>query len=302
MNVVHAWVYAARLRTLPLSISGIVIAAALALIAQKFSWPIFLWSLAITLLLQIVSNIANDYGDGVKGTDNEKRVGPARALQSGMLSSRALKNGIWVLAAFIVLCVMALLMAAQLSVKELAVFALLAMVSLVAAIAYTVGDRPYGYAGLGDLMVFLFFGGVAVVAGTYVYTKSLSLTQLWFAIAVGAFSAAVLNLNNMRDVISDQESGKRTVVVRIGYANALIYHHFLIFGAFFAFVAAVAQIDPNASLVAVPLALVLRAHLRRVRRATKGTAELDPEQKKVALLCFASALFVLVYVVIFENN
>lgn len=186
MNVLYAWVYAARLRTLPLSISGIVIAAALALVDQKFSWPIFLWSLAITLLLQIVSNIANDYGDGVKGTDNEKRVGPARALQSGMLSSRALKNGMWVLAICATFCVIALLMTAQLSAKELIVFALLALVSLVAAIAYTVGDRPYGYAGLGDLMVFLFFGGVAVIAGTYVYTKSLSLMQLWFAIAVGA--------------------------------------------------------------------------------------------------------------------
>lgn len=301
MNAFHAWVYAARLRTLPLSVSGILIAAALAIDDQQFSWPIFLWSIAITLFLQILSNFANDYGDGIKGTDNEKRVGPARALQSGILNAIALKRGMFILGFLVVLSVTALFMSAQLSIEELVVFVLLALVALAAAIAYTVGERPYGYAGLGDLMVFLFFGGVAVLAGTYIYTKGLNYTQLWFAIAVGAFSTAVLNLNNMRDVVSDQEAAKNTVVVRLGYSKAIMYHHLLVIVAFFAFIAATARINPNATLVAIPMALLLRAHLGRVRKAKQGTADLDPELKKVAMLCFMAALFILVFVLIREE-
>lgn len=301
MSVFHAWVYAARLRTLPLSVSGILIAAALAFVDEQFSWPIFLWSIAITLFLQILSNIANDYGDGIKGTDNEKRVGPARALQSGMLNAVALKRGMFILGVLVLISVIALLISAELSMKELLVFILLAVVALAAAVAYTVGERPYGYAGLGDLMVFLFFGGVAVLAGTYVYTKGLTYTQLWFAMAIGAFSTAVLNLNNMRDVVSDQEAAKHTVVVRMGYSKAIVYHHLLIVVAFFAFIAATARINPNATLVAIPMALLLRAHLSRVRKARQGTADLDPELKKVAMLCFMAALFILVFVLISEE-
>ena len=301
MSVFHAWVYAARLRTLPLSVSGILIAAALAFVDEQFSWPIFLWSIAITLFLQILSNIANDYGDGIKGTDNEKRVGPARALQSGMLNAVALKRGMFILGVLVLISVIALLISAELSMKELLVFILLAVVALAAAVAYTVGERPYGYAGLGDLMVFLFFGGVAVLAGTYLYTKGLTYTQLWFAMAIGAFSTAVLNLNNMRDVVSDQEAAKHTVVVRMGYSKAIVYHHLLIVVAFFAFIAATARINPNATLVAIPMALLLRAHLGRVRKARQGTADLDPELKKVALLCFMAALFILVFVLISEE-
>ncbi len=301
MSVFHAWVYAARLRTLPLSVSGILIAAALAFVDEQFSWPIFLWSIAITLFLQILSNIANDYGDGIKGTDNEKRVGPARALQSGMLNAVALKRGMFILGVLVLISVIALLISAELSMKELLVFILLAVVALAAAVAYTVGERPYGYAGLGDLMVFLFFGGVAVLAGTYVYTKDLTYTQLWFAMAIGAFSTAVLNLNNMRDVVSDQEAAKHTVVVRMGYSKAIVYHHLLIVVAFFAFIAATARINPNATLVAIPMALLLRAHLGRVRKARQGTADLDPELKKVAMLCFMAALFILVFVLISEE-
>lgn len=126
---------------------------------------------------------------------------------------------------------------------------------------------------------------MAVLAGTYVYTKGLTYTQLWFAMAIGAFSTAVLNLNNMRDVVSDQEAAKHTVVVRMGYSKAIVYHHLLIVVAFFAFIAATARINPNATLVAIPMALLLRAHLGRVRKARQGTADLDPELKK--WLCFA---------------
>jgi 1,4-dihydroxy-2-naphthoate polyprenyltransferase len=295
------WIQAARLRTLPLSLSGIIVGSAYAYHQGFYDYRILGLALLTTLGLQILSNFANDYGDGIKGTDNEKRVGPARALQSGILNAIALKRGMFILGFLVVLSVTALFMSAQLSIEELVVFVLLSLVALAAAIAYTVGERPYGYAGLGDLMVFLFFGGVAVLAGTYIYTKGLTYTQLWFAIAVGAFSTAVLNLNNMRDVVSDQEAAKNTVVVRLGYSKAIMYHHLLVIVAFFAFIAATARINPNATLVAIPMVLLLRAHLGRVRKAKQGTADLDPELKKVAMLCFMAALFILVFVLIREE-
>lgn len=297
MTGVNAWLHAARLRTLPLSVSGIIIAAGIALFEHAFSWAVFVGSLLVTLLLQILSNIANDYGDGVKGIDNENRVGPARALQSGMLTSSALKTGVYVLSALVIISVVALLWVAQLTAKELFVFAVMALFAVAAAIAYTMGDKPYGYRGLGDLMVFIFFGGVAVIAGSYLYLKEIHLTQGWFAISIGAFSTAVLNLNNLRDEASDRKSNKQTLVVRLGYRRALMYHHIIIITGFFAYIAGVAQFSANATLVAVPLAWLFRGHLQRVRKAVPGTPDLDPELKRIAMISFFSALFVLILVV-----
>jgi len=296
MGSINAWILAARLRTLPLSLSGILIAAAIAIDAGFFITSVFVWSLVITVLLQVLSNVANDYGDGVKGTDNDDRIGPKRAMQSGLLTANALKSGMSVLVVLTVVAIWRLFVEADLSFIDLMVFVGLGFFSLLAAIAYTVGKRPYGYRGLGDVMVFVFFGGVSVIAGSYLYTQSFSGTQFLFALSVGLYSTSVLNLNNLRDSESDALSNKMTLVVRMGYKKAIIYHHALLIVGFVAYVAGVGQIDPNATLIALPIALFLRAHLKRVRSAKSALVTLDPELKRVALFTFFSALFVLILV------
>ena len=302
MGSINAWILAARLRTLPLSLSGILIAAAIAIDAGFFITSIFVWSLVITVLLQVLSNVANDYGDGVKGTDNADRIGPKRAMQSGLLTANALKWGMSVLVVLTVVAIWRLFVEADLPFIDLMVFVGLGFFALVAAIAYTVGKRPYGYRGWGDIMVFVFFGGVSVIAGSYLYIQTFSATQFLFALSVGLYSSSVLNLNNLRDSESDALSNKMTLVVRMGYKKAIIYHHALLIVGFVAYVAGVGQIDPNATLIALPTALFLRAHLKRVRSAKSALVVLDPELKRVALFTFFSALFVLILVGIRANQ
>ena len=151
-------------------------------------------------------------------------------------------------------------------------------------------------------MVFVFFGGVSVIAGSYLYIQTFSATQFLFALSVGLYSTSVLNLNNLRDSESDALSNKMTLVVRMGYKKAIIYHHALLIVGFVAYVAGVGQIDPNATLIALPTALFLRAHLKRVRSAKSALVVLDPELKRVALFTFFSALFVLILVGIRANQ
>lgn len=302
MGSFNAWILAARLRTLPLSLSGILIAAAIAIDAGFFITSIFVWSLVITVLLQVLSNVANDYGDGVKGTDNADRIGPKRAMQSGLLTANALKWGMSVLVVLTVVAIWRLFVEADLPFIDLMVFVGLGLFALLAAIAYTVGKRPYGYRGWGDIMVFVFFGGVSVIAGSYLYIQTFSATQFLFALSVGLYSTSVLNLNNLRDSESDALSNKMTLVVRMGYKKAIIYHHALLIVGFVAYVAGVGQIDPNATLIALPIALFLRAHLKRVRSANSALVVLDPELKRVALFTFFSALFVLILVCIRANQ
>ena len=296
MGSIKAWILASRLRTLPLSLSGIIIAAAIAIDSGFFVASIFSWSLVITVLLQVLSNVANDYGDGIKGTDNEYRIGPTRAMQSGLLSAKDLKKGMTVLVVLTLLAIWRLFVSADLPFVDLMIFVALGFLALIAAIAYTVGKTPYGYRGWGDVMVFIFFGGVSVIAGSYLYIQMLSTTQLLFALSIGLYSTAVLNLNNLRDSESDALSHKMTLVVRMGYAKAVIYHHALLIVGFVTYVAGVGQIDANATLIALPAALFLRAHLKRVRTAKSASVTLDPELKKIALFTFFSAVFVLVVV------
>ncbi|MEK9751313.1 MAG: 1,4-dihydroxy-2-naphthoate octaprenyltransferase [Flavobacteriaceae bacterium] len=296
MGSFNAWILASRLRTLPLSLSGILIAAAIAMDAGFFIASVFAWSLVITILLQILSNVANDYGDGVKGTDNEFRIGPKRAMQSGLLSAKDLKRGMSILVIFTLLAIWRLFVSADLPFLDLMIFVALGFLALLAAIAYTVGKRPYGYRGWGDVMVFLFFGGVSVIAGSYLYIQTFSAIQLLFALSIGLYSTSVLNLNNLRDSESDALSNKMTLVVRMGYNKAIIYHHVLLIVSFVTYVAGVGQIDTNATLIAIPAALYLRAHLKRVRTIKSASAGLDPELKRIALFTFFSAVFVLVLV------
>lgn len=296
MSTFKVWISAARLRTLPLSIAGIIAAAAVANDAAVFSLTIFILSLATTLGLQILSNFANDYGDGVKGTDNHERVGPMRAMQSGALTASALKKGIAITAGLMFLLAGWLIYVAfkDQNIWHSTVFLILGITAIAAAIMYTVGRYAYGYRALGDVFVFIFFGLLSVLGGYFLYAKQLDNYVLLPAVVVGLLSTAVLNLNNMRDRISDQRAGKITLVVLLGDKKGKIYHAALILGAA---IAALAYgllknetlLDYLPMLAFIPLLI----HLKNVRNNTIPQ-DLDPELKKVAL---STVLFSLLFFV-----
>ena len=185
------------------------------------------------ILLQILSNLANDYGDFKKGTDSAKRVGPQREMQSGAITEMEIKRGLAFTAALCLISgALLIFVFAKLTWQELAVFAALGIGAVLAALLYTLGKRPYGYRGLGDLYCFLFFGWAAVAGTFYLATKLFDFSVLLPATAMGFLSNAVLNINNMRDYENDKASGKNSLVVKLGLKNAFIYHCLLIVGAF----------------------------------------------------------------------
>ena len=235
MAKLKTWIRAARLRTVLLSFSGVLLGAFLA--AQtKFFYPGPIFFAALTaILLQVLCNLANDYGDFKSGVDGANRVGPQREMQSGEITEKEMKRGIAVAA---ILCLasggMLLLtvLLACASWSMVLAFAALGIGAILAALFYTLGKRPYGYRGLGDLFCFLFFGWAAVAGTYFLATPSLDFSVLLPASAMGFLSNAVLNINNMRDIENDRASGKNSFVVRIGLKKAFVYHCLLIIGAF----------------------------------------------------------------------
>lgn len=292
MIKLKTWVGAARLRTLPLSVSGIFVGTGLAVQNGVFDGAIFGLALLTTLGLQVLSNFANDYGDGIKGTDNHERVGPMRALQSGIISDKEMRNAI-ILTSLLTLVFAVLLIYEAFGSKNLGyslLFLLLGIAAIGAAIKYTVGKSAYGYRGLGDIFVFLFFGLLSVLGTFFLFEKELTVLAFFPAIAIGLLSTAVLNLNNMRDQLSDERAGKHTLVVKLGAAKAKKYHLSLIIVAFVMMLIYLA-LSPRSgfeylALIAfVPLFL----HLKTVIK-NKTPQSLDPELKKVALSTFFLAL------------
>tara|TARA_R110002020_G_scaffold21009_1_gene71140 strand:+ start:109848 stop:110687 length:840 start_codon:yes stop_codon:yes gene_type:complete len=254
---------------------------------------IFLLSLFTTVGFQITSNFANDYGDGVKGTDNVDRVGPKRALQSGILLKKELKRGILISVGLNFILVFLLLYTAFGSgqVGYLLFFMGLGAASVWAAIYYTIGSSAYGYKGLGDVFVFIFFGWVAVLGSLFLYTKFIPIEALLPATSIGLLSVGVLNLNNLRDHRSDAKSGKNTLVVKMGYGNAKIYHYGLLLTAFSCMLAFCTLFYKGWITFLPLLAFVpIIVHLRTVY-GTGDPALLDPELKKLALSTFLLALF-----------
>lgn len=231
------WIKAARLRTLPLSLSGIIMGSFIAKwrILQDggtWDWKIFALALLVTLLYQILSNFANDYGDGIKGTD-KNRIGEAeqRAVASGKISSQQMKNGVILFSVLSLIATVTLLYFAFFKenlMKEFWIFVGLGIACIFAAIGYTVGKKPYGYFGLGDIFVFVFFGLVSVCGSYFLFTKSFDYDILLPASAIGMLSAAVLNLNNMRDIVNDELSGKKTFALKLGFKNAMVYEVILL--------------------------------------------------------------------------
>jgi len=289
-----------RLRTLPLSVSGVIVGTTIAGLHGPIDMKLFALALCTSIGFQITSNLANDYGDGVKGTDNAFRIGPKRALQSGLLSPRELKKGIIISGLLNFIFVLTLLYFAfgAGNMNYFIVFLVLGFASIWAAIRYTVGTSAYGYRGMGDIFVFIFFGLVAVVGSMFLFTKTLYLQALLPACTMGFLSVGVLNLNNLRDCDSDRQSGKNTLVVRMGFKNGKIYHLVLIIAAFAGLSCFVVLNLANwwhmfSLLVFIPIFF----QTWRVYR-TKSPIKLDPELKKLALGTFVLAV---VFFISFNN-
>lgn len=227
-HAAQAWLDASRPKTLPLAGLAILVGSVLALAKGAFIWPVLFLSLLTACLLQILSNLANDYGDGLRGVDNQQRLGPKRALQSGALSASQLRGSLVLVATACIASGLLLLTAAQLSTYSLVMFILLGALAIAAAIAYTLGRKPYGYAGLGDLSVWLFFGCLGVLGSSFLHGVTISHDLLLPAAASGFLAVAVLNINNMRDIENDRSHGKRTLAVRLGLAKAKRYHYLLL--------------------------------------------------------------------------
>ncbi len=245
-----------------------------------------------TLGLQIISNLANDYGDGIKGTDNEERIGPARAMQSGSLTARELKSGI-LFCVLITLVFMGMLLYEAFNgyPAYFLLFTFLGALAVWAAIRYTVGDSAYGYKGLGDLFVFGFFGLLAVLGTLFLYTKDLRATDALPAVAIGLLSTAVLNLNNMRDSASDAKAGKNTLAVKLGMRNAKRYHYALLLLSVVCMAVYLSIYSTDWTHYLCLLAYVpLGLHTLKVH-GVKEPENFDPELKKVALSTFALAGF-----------
>jgi 1,4-dihydroxy-2-naphthoate octaprenyltransferase len=225
---IRIWLKAFRLRTLPLAMSCTILGSFLAYAHGTFSWTVFMLALFTTLFLQILSNLANDYGDTMHGVDNEKRIGPERVTQKGWVSKVQMRRVMILFALLAFFSGSLLIFIGLKNALQIVLFYLFGLAAIFAAIKYTVGSNPYGYIGFGDLFVFLFFGILGVTGTYYLHTHSFNPWIVLPASSLGMLSAAVLNLNNMRDIENDTLTGKKTLVVRIGSRIAKIYHATLI--------------------------------------------------------------------------
>lgn len=263
-----------------------------------WDWAVFALAMLVTLLYQVLSNFANDYGDGIKGTD-KLRINEAeqRAVASGKITAKQMKNAVILFSVLSLLATIGLLYQAFFRfglMNEFFIFVGLGIVSILAAIGYTVGKKPYGYLGLGDLMVFIFFGLVSVGGSYFLFTKTFHWDILLPATAIGMMSTSVLNLNNMRDIESDKLSRKNTLALKLGFKNAMLYQmilmqlpiiFILIFlmknelhtqGHYYAFI--------------VMIILLPTMSLRRKIMQTKEPKHLDPFLKQTGIITLAMAI------------
>lgn len=307
------WIEAARIRTLPLSVSGIIVGSMYALAnptdniltpTEVFNWRIFGFAILTTLGLQILSNFANDYGDGIKGTDNEDRVGPKRAIQSGVITPQAMKVAIIITALLTLLSAILLIYFAftDTNIYYSLFYLVLGILAILSAIRYTIGSKAYGYRGFGDVFVFVFFGLVSTLGVNFLYSEQIDIELLLPAAAIGFLSVGVLNLNNMRDEESDRKVGKNTLVVKIGGKKAKLYHYFLvIFSMILVLVFALInnfKFDQYLFLLAY---LPLTNHLITVYK-NKNAKALDPELKKLALSTFLLSVLLALCMIYFFSD
>lgn len=286
------WIKAFRLRTLPLALSCVGMGAFLAFAQNAFRWNLFALCLLTTVLLQILSNLANDYGDFIHGADHALRTGPRRAVQSGLISPLQMRNMIVACTALSFLSGVALLWVAfERDLLHWLVFLCLGMLSIVAAITYTAGRKPYGYAGLGDISVLFFFGFTGVIGSNYLFTRSFHPDMVWPALSCGLLAVGVLNINNLRDRQSDALAGKKSLPVRFGRKAGNLYHATVVTAALVA--AAVYVIKQYQHPVQWLFLLVAPLFFQNVRAVfKKPDTELDPWLRQLAL---STLLFVILF-------
>jgi 1,4-dihydroxy-2-naphthoate octaprenyltransferase len=287
---IKIWLQAARLRTLPLSMASIAMGNFLAVSKGSFRFDIFGLSVLTTLFLQILSNFANDYGDTLHGADSQMRIGPSRSVQAGLISQGSMKKAIILFAILALLSGLALVaLALEDSLREAAGFFGLGLLSIAAAVYYTNGKVPYGYMGLGDLSVFLFFGLLGVVGSYYLQTRSAELSIFLPALCNGFLAVGVLNINNIRDIESDKAAGKFSIPVRIGRKWAIFYQGTLLLGTVVcALVFALVEAKFTAVWVFV---LVVPFFVVNIQKLS-SEREIDPLLKQLAL---SSLLFTLLF-------
>lgn len=285
---IKAWISAFRLRTLPLSLSGIILGSFIAFKIGEWNSLIFIFSVLTTVLFQIVSNLANDLGDTLKGADNEGRVGPVRSVQSGEIKVGEMKNAVAIFSLFSLISAGILIYLASISLtfNLIVIYLILAVLCVIAALMYTIGRKAYGYNGLGDLFVFVFFGLVSVLGVYTLYTNNFDVLNFLPAIAIGFLSTAVLNLNNMRDQVNDQQVSKNTLVVKIGPEKAVRYHFFLILTSIILLGFFMYLKKDLIGLIGILPSLILIKHLQYVKGVKNDFVKFDTELKKVVLTTF----------------
>lgn len=288
------WFDAVRPKTLPLAIACIFCGSAIAVQAPQFSITVMILAVITALLLQILSNLANDYGDAIKGTDNEARIGPKRAIQQGLVTPKAMKKVMIINVILTILAGLALVFTAFDNTADIMRFIAFGALAVVAAICYTAGNKPYGYYGFGDLSVLIFFGWLGVAGTFYLQTGTLNAVILLPATACGLFAVGVLNINNLRDIDNDRASGKRTLVVRIGPKWGRVYHQLLLIVAylFFAFFALIDQTSLFRWLFLLSLPLAIK-HGKAVWLSADGEALAPMMGDMVKLALLTNFLFTL---------
>lgn len=292
MKEIRPWLSAMRLRTLPLSISGIILGSCFAYYNGRFNGLVFALALLTTISLQILSNLANDYGDSENGADNDDRVGPSRAVQSGKITPDEMLEAIKFNIVLVIILTLSLILAAFGVTNFLFVllFVFLGGISVYAALNYTMGDTPYGYRALGDIFVFVFFGLVSTIGSYVLYMHTIDHVTVLPAIALGMLSVGVLNLNNMRDLGADAKVGKITIAVKLGIKRAKQYHYVLIIGAMslavlFSILYFVEPYNFLYFIVFIPLII----HLKKIR-AAQLPDDFDSQLKVLALSAFLFSL------------
>ena len=298
----YNWLQAARLRTLPLSISGILLGSFIARwrlvhIGENWDWRIFALAMLVTLLYQVLSNFANDYGDGVRGTDRFRdKNAEKRAIASGIISVKQMKMAVISTAILAMIMTIGLLYTAFFPhyILEFYVFIGLGILCILAAVGYTMGKKPYGYLGLGDIMVFIFFGWISVGGSYFLFTKVWSWDILLPASAIGMLSVAVLNLNNMRDLESDKLAGKNTLALRLGFKRAMIYQIVLmqlpLILVLIFLLKNELQIKGNYYAFMVMVLFFPMTAMRRKIMKVKSPKELDPFLKQVGIITLMMAV------------
>jgi 1,4-dihydroxy-2-naphthoate octaprenyltransferase len=278
----EAWLHAVRLRTLPLALASIFAGSFLAAWKAAFRWEILLLASLTTIFLQILSNLSNDYGDTVHGADSADRQGPVRAVQSGLISLAEMKQAMYLVGVLSLISGLLLLYFAVQDWLLFGIFLALGLAAIWASISYTSGKNPYGYAGLGDISVFVFFGLLGVGGTFFLHTLSFEPLTILIGISLGLFSTAVLNINNIRDIESDQKAGKRSIPVRIGRKRAVQYNWALLAGGYLSLLAFALLSNHLLSLLGT-LAWPIMMKVGYGVQHAKNSAETDPYLKKMAM-------------------